>query len=216
MQSASCRKNLFPMRYYTRVLLLTATALGIAASHTSQNIDYRPRLLAKVLKKYDVPGFEALQALPIPNHAPTPGKFFEITTPPRAAVKYVYIGRVNSCRAGGCTQAEAPTPEELESEYFDYFILFDPQVEIRAIRVYNYAASYGYEITAPGWLRQFVGYAGNSTLTVGKDVDAITGATVSVYAITADVEMHTRALKEWVQKHTPLPNEPAPTAKSNH
>lgn len=205
---------------YVHVLLLAATALWIAAGYTDQDIDYRPRLLAKVLKKYDVPGFEALEVLPIPQHGPTPGKFFEITTPPDAPVKYAYIGRVNSCRTGGCTKTDSPTPEELkelESEYFDYFILFDPRVEIRAIRVYNYAASYGYEITAPGWLRQFVGFGGDKTLTVGKDVDAITGATVSVYAITADVEMRTHALKVWLQENAPPPSELVPTmAKSKH
>ncbi|RMD72903.1 MAG: FMN-binding protein, partial [Bacteroidetes bacterium] len=178
--------------------ILTAAALvWMAAGSVTQDIDYRPKLLLKTLKKHGVPGFEYLQPIPVPHHGPTPGKFFEVTQPD-AAVRYVYVGRVNSCRAGGCSQPDAPTAEELEHEYFDYFILFDAEVRVRAIRVYNYAASYGYEITAPGWLRQFIGYDGSRELAVGKDVDAITGATVSVYAITADVEAKTHQLKEWL------------------
>ncbi len=180
-------------------ILLTFFALGwMAAAYLVQDINYRPRLLLKVLKKYDVPGFEALQPLPVPHYGPTPGKYFEIRTP-GSEVRYVYVGRVNSCRTGGCDDPGKPVdPKELESEFFDYFLLFDEAVRVRAVRVYNYEASYGYEITAPGWLRQFLGYDGTRELIVGKDVDAITGATVSVYAITADVEARTQQLQEWL------------------
>ncbi len=45
---------------------------------------------------------------------------------------------------------------------------------------------------AKGWLKQFTGYDGSDTLEVGKNVDAISGATISVYGITLDVQMKTR------------------------
>ncbi len=184
-----------------RILLAFSALVWVSASYLIQDINYRPRLLLKVLKKYDVPGFEALQPLPVPHYGPTPGKYFEIRTP-ESEVRYVYVGRVNSCRTGGCNEPDKPIdPGQLESEFFDYFLLFDETVHVRAIRVYNYEASYGYEITAPGWLRQFLGYDGTRELIVGKDVDAITGATVSVYAITADVETRTRQLQEWLEKN---------------
>ncbi|MFO7723182.1 MAG: hypothetical protein R6V49_08180 [Bacteroidales bacterium] len=41
--------------------------------------------------------------------------------------------------------------------------------------------------TAKRWLRQFIGYNGTSELVVGKNEDAISGATVSVQGITADI-----------------------------
>lgn len=191
-------------------VLMAAALVWMAAGNPSQGIDYQPKLLLKILKKHGVSSFKALTPLAIPHTGPTPGKFFRINEP-EATVRFAYVGRVNSCRAGGCSKPDgaAPTPEELEYEFFDYFLLFDDQARVQAIRVYNYSASYGYEITAPGWLRQFVGYAGERELIVGKDVDAITGATVSVYAITADVEAKTHLLKEW------LANAQSPTVDSS-
>ena len=49
-------------------------------------------------------------------------------------------------------------------------------------------------MTAKGWLKQFTGYNGTSQLEVNKNVDAISGATVSVYAITDDVIAKTEIL----------------------
>lgn len=206
---SSCGKIFFGMKRLSFVLI-AAALVWMAAGDVVQDIDYRPKLLLKILKKHGVPAFDYLHPMPIPHHGPTPGKFFEVLYP-EAAIRYVYVGRVNSCRTGGCSQPDAPTAEELEHEYFDYFILFDAQAQVRAIRVYNYAATYGYEITAPGWLRQFVGYDGSRELLVGKDVDGITGATVSVYAVTADVEARTRQLKEWLA----TPRQPSVDSSAN-
>lgn len=108
---------------------------------------------------------------------------------------YIYIGRVNSCRAGGCSISMDPT-ENYETEYFDYFIVFDADCTVELTRIFNYAATHGQEIAAKGWLKQFTGYNGSDTLEVGKNVDAISGATISVYGITLDVQMKTEILKK--------------------
>jgi Na+-translocating ferredoxin:NAD+ oxidoreductase RnfG subunit len=81
------------------------------------------------------------------------------------------------------------------SEYFDYYILFDENKTVRKVGVYNYMATHGQEITAKGWLKQFTGYDGFAPLQVDKDIDAISGATISVYAITADIEHMSRLLQ---------------------
>jgi len=62
------------------------------------------------------------------------------------------------------------------------------------VRVFNYQATHGQEVSAKGWLRQFDGYDGSTVLKVGKDIDAISGATISVYGITRDVQERTRLL----------------------
>ena len=99
-----------------------------------------------------------------------------------------YIGRVNSCRIGGCASPysdEKPT----DHEHFDYMIVFEPQsLEIIKIEVLEYQATYGFEICSPGWLKQFVGYNGIKPLDYGDEIQALSGATISGIAITLDVE----------------------------
>lgn len=116
------------------------------------------------------------------------GKFFIIQNPEQK-LGYVYIGRVESCRTGVCI---APVEGEKPlTEYFDYYIIFDSIPKIKSVKVFNYAASHGQEITAKGWLKQFIGYSGNYKLNVGKNVDAISGATISVNGIVSDIEAKT-------------------------
>lgn len=125
------------------------------------------------------------------------GQFFVVSGEEKTNLAYVYNGRVFSCRTGGCTHGTAQNPEQ-ESEYFDYYILFDTLGKVTHIRVYNYAATHGQEVTARNWLKQFYGFEGQQTLTVGKDIDAISGATISVYAITADIEYQTKQLHRFL------------------
>jgi len=123
------------------------------------------------------------------------GKFFTIIDNSKLSPKrYAYIGRVNSCRAGGCSISDAPSVN-IESEYFDYFILFNSNLEVELVKVFNYQATHGQEVTVKGWLKQFIGYKGDKSLQVGKQIDAIAGATISAYAITLDIEYKTKLLK---------------------
>ena len=102
----------------------------------------------------------------------------------------VYIGRVNSCRTGGCSSPQA-VHKDNEYEFFDYFILFDPNGKAVSVRVFNYEATHGQEITIKGWLKQFYGYDGTKNLRVGKEIDSISGATISVYGIVNDIRLKT-------------------------
>ena len=43
----------------------------------------------------------------------------------------------------------------------------------------DYVESYGYEVAENKWLLQFVGKTGNSTIKLNKDIDNISGATLS-------------------------------------
>ena len=108
---------------------------------------------------------------------------------------YLHIGRVKTCRAGGCS-APGSNTEQNSSEYFDYVILFDTEANIELVKIFNYQATHGQEITARGWLKQFLGFSGRDSLEVGKDIDTISGATISVDAITSDVQYKTEKLKE--------------------
>jgi len=115
-------------------------------------------------------------------------------------IGYVFIGRVKTCRAGVCS-----LPDKFRNdsyEFFDYFILFDSTAKILAVNIFNYEATHGHEITVKSWLKQFVGFDGSNELIVGKNIDAISGATISVHSITLDISSKTKALKKYLLENT--------------
>jgi len=162
-------------------------------------INYGHKSVFKTLRKVTgikEPQMVALKFLPSADRKEEiKGKYFKIVEGnSEYSQYYLYIGRVNSCRAGGCSSSSGQPIENPEYEYFDYFILFDTAATVRMVKVFNYEATHGQEITARGWLKQFSGYSVSKSLEVGKNIDAISGATVSVYAITLDVQDKTRLL----------------------
>jgi len=68
------------------------------------------------------------------------------------------------------------------------------------VKVFNYQATHGHEITAKGWLKQFIGYTAKGNLNVGKTVDSISGATISVNGITSNIRMVTAVLDKHIVK----------------
>jgi len=164
-------------------------------------INYEHKSVFKILRKVtrmENPQMVPLKILPsVESKEEIRGKYFKIVeTNSENGQYYLYIGRVNSCRAGGCSSPSGQPIENPEYEYFDYFILFDNTATVRVVKVFNYEATHGQEITARGWLKQFSGYSASKSLEVGKNIDAISGATVSVYAITLDVQDKTRLLRK--------------------
>jgi len=158
-------------------------------------INYAPKHLNKELSK--IFNSSELQIVEIKTNkiSSLEGKFFTIQNAEKK-VGYLYIGRVESCRTGVCIAPQEG--EKAISEYFDYFMIFDTIPKIKSVKVFNYAATHGQEVTAKGWLKQFIGYSGDSKLTVGKNVDAISGATVSVAGIVTDIEIKTILLQSLV------------------
>ena len=123
------------------------------------------------------------------------GKFFSVSELSSfSLIKYVYVGRVNACRAGGCSVGYTTT--DGESEFFDYFIFFDATATIQLVKIYNYQASYGQEVTSSNWLKQFKNYTGKEELIVGRNIDAISGATISVDVAAFDIELRTNMLRK--------------------
>ena len=182
------------MKSLSILIIFTASLLGNSLS--DNDLDYKPGLLFRELDKLSgIEGFH-LQEIHLSDSLSdvnrVNGKFFEAVCRGNR-ISTVYIGRVTCCRAGGCSK-QMTTDIETDFEYFDYFILFDLQGRISSVRVYNYAATHGQEITAKGWLKQFLGFDGRKTLRVGKEIDSISGATISVNGIVADVQEKTAIL----------------------
>jgi hypothetical protein len=150
--------------------------------------DLAPKALVKVMNS-DFPGCVSVE-IPVTMFSDwTPvlqGRFYRILRGDEEA-GFLYVGRVKTCRSGGCSIAAHN--EGGESEYMDYFALISPQKKITRVVIYNYQATHGEEVTAKYWLRQFVGVSSKQQLRVGKNIDAISGATISTNSFTENIQL---------------------------
>ncbi len=167
-----------------------------------KGLDFEDKTLKKELLKLSGIANTEWEEITLPEsviaNKPVQGKFLAFSGP-NSLKKYIYVGRVNSCRQGGCSNP-LETMNVETPEFFDYLIVFDTNLSVQQVKVYNYQATHGQEVTTKGWLKQFQGYDGGRSLTVGKSIDAISGATVSVYEITNDIQEKTRLLKQIASK----------------
>ena len=79
---------------------------------------------------------------------------------------------------------------------FDYYIVFDEKAGILKIEILKYRENYGAEICSKKWLRKFVNIHTNSYTEYNQKIDGISGATISVNSIKADVFSRTKILKK--------------------
>lgn len=180
---------------FLRILITIILGLTGICLQAQTNIDFFPKMLRNDLLQSNgtVPLYhEIIFPAEISNEIYL-GKFYEISGS-SGGFKFIYVGRVKTYRAGGCS-INRNLASEGESEFFDYYILFDSAYTIQQIKVYNYQATHGQEVTSKNWLKQFKGFNGSKELIVNKNVDAISGATISVHAITIDIDHKTRLIK---------------------
>ena len=67
---------------------------------------------------------------------------------------------------------------------FDYLVLFDKDFIITKSKVLIYREEYGGEIGSRRWLKQFIGKNQDDHMQHGKDIIAISGATISTTSMT--------------------------------
>ena len=83
-------------------------------------------------------------------------------------------------------------------DYFDYLLAYAPDLTVQGLTITVYRSSHGAAICQKKWLGQFEAYSGEN-LTLGKDIDAVAGATISATSMVKDVKRCYRfmiALKE--------------------
>lgn len=181
-----------------KLLVVAFSFWFTAISFPPKGLDFEDKTLKKEIQKISGVDAPELKEISFPEANSTLGKFFSISDLNNLK-KYIYVGRVNSCRAGGCSNPALTMGIETP-EYFDYLLVFDDHLSVQQVKVYNYQATHGQEVTNKGWLKQFQGYDGSRSLTVGKSIDAISGATVSVLGITNDIQEKTKLLKQIFSK----------------
>lgn len=194
------RSHVLTMKNITWILILmTLWGLlsGLQPSQHSESRKTDSRIHREILQKYKVREFDLKILTEIPGWSKgsgSGGSFFKILKGD-SLIGYLYTGRVNSCRKGGCSGSDNMEIAG-DHEFFDYFVLFSQSKTVVQVVVYNYEATHGQEITAKGWLRQFTGYDGRKPLTAGKEIDAISGATISVQGIVDDISEKSALLQK--------------------
>ena len=73
-------------------------------------------------------------------------------------------------------------------EMITYAIGINPDGSVKHIEILEYVESYGYEVAEQSWLKQLYGKTVASTFKLGKDVDSISGATLSCKHLTDGVK----------------------------
>jgi Na+-translocating ferredoxin:NAD+ oxidoreductase RnfG subunit len=74
-----------------------------------------------------------------------------------------------------------------KAETFTYFVALDENGEIIKLQITDYPSSYGRKITQRSWVDKFTGKKPGAQ-NFGKDVDAISGGTLSVRALINDLK----------------------------
>lgn len=137
----------------------------------------------KPLRKHTVKSYPMAQLQSIGDNRN--GRFYKILDNNKI-LAYAYTGRVNSCRAGGCSLGN--NEEDADMEYFDYYAVFNVQKQIVKLAIFNYQATHGQAVCSRAWLKQFLYYDGSKQLKVGHNIDAISGATISSNAFTSNIQ----------------------------
>lgn len=83
---------------------------------------------------------------------------------------------------------------------FDYMVVFNPSVEIIHAKVLIYREEYGGEIGSKRWLRQFFGKGGKDRVSPESNIDAISGATISVRSMTLAMDNLLQAIGQLQEK----------------
>jgi Na+-translocating ferredoxin:NAD+ oxidoreductase RnfG subunit len=72
--------------------------------------------------------------------------------------------------------------------YIDYSVALDANGRVRRVEILQYRESYGGEVANQSWLAQFVGKGPGSSLEMNRDIQNISGATLSSRHVTEGIK----------------------------
>lgn len=72
-------------------------------------------------------------------------------------------------------------------EMITYAVGLNPDGSVKQVEILEYRETYGYEIRDAAWRKQFVGKSASSPVKLNKDINNITGATLSCKHVTDGV-----------------------------
>lgn len=145
------------MKISLLIISLTIAALSIN-KETKKMID---KEITKVFKTETY----SLEAASFSKTKEINGEFFIIKS--NKAIGYLYLGKI------------------LENS--EYFLIFNQNKMIEKIKISSYKEDYGLEMCSNAWLKQFVNKDEKKNYCIGKNINAISGATVSSKEVTEDI-----------------------------
>ena len=80
-----------------------------------------------------------------------------------------------------------------------FLVAIDPVDRLKDVDILVYREPYGGEVAYEPWRRQFRGKSAGDSLRVGKEIRSISGATISVHAVTLGVRRMLAQLTAWHQ-----------------
>ena len=78
-----------------------------------------------------------------------------------------------------------------KSQTITFVVFFDPNGKVLKSHIVKYREPIGGEVSNQYWLKQFFGKSWESDYQVGTDIDGISGATISVNAVTRGIHRST-------------------------
>ena len=172
---------------YSSIALLILVATSTVATY-SYLPDYLTKKMSRQLTK--IFGKEMkYQEVAIGDSLAINHQIFEVKTNDTLS-GYSMITRALGCQTGGC---DKPNKDTISFEEFFFLTAFDKQKNIKKVRVLEYTSDHGYQIANKGWLKQF---ERDSTFEVGRNIDGISGATISVKSITKAVNEQISILRD--------------------
>ena len=178
------------MKIIILIFIFSISLVGVC----QQDLDFQHKRVNKFIKKtYETESFK-LQKITVKNQHLLYGSFFYVNNVSNDS-SIVYIGRANSCRKDGCSIDNARSDGGFE--YFDFIIAYNNNYKLINIKVFNYQATHGHEVTAKSWLKQFKNNSYQNLFVVNKNIDAISGATISVYSIVNQVNIVNKCVSEF-------------------
>ncbi len=169
------------------IYIFLVSAISVSAIGAYSYLpDYLTKKMDRHLKK--VFGDELIhREAMLPDSLNINHQLFEISNED-SIVGYSIISRALGCRLGGC---DKPSNDSIGFEQFFYMTAFDAQKQVKKVRVLEYTSDHGYQVASKGWLRQF---EGKDTFEIGKNIDGISGATISAKSITSGVNQQVKII----------------------
>jgi transcriptional regulator of nitric oxide reductase len=78
-----------------------------------------------------------------------------------------------------------------------FLVAIDPEGRLKDVDILVYREPYGGEVAYDAWRRQFRGKTAADSLRVGREIRSISGATISVHAVTRGVTRILADLTRW-------------------
>jgi Na+-translocating ferredoxin:NAD+ oxidoreductase RnfG subunit len=80
--------------------------------------------------------------------------------------------------------------------YFNYIVFLDKNLAIKSVKILTYREEHGDEIMSKRWLKQFFGLQPKDQAVLNKNIDGISGATISVKSLTTRIDLILKDLKK--------------------